>query len=175
MGSFLNRLFGWITGPRPKLRCDPRLWDEGVAELERRTRGHTRESGAYLLGEQLAGGGRRITEFVFYDDVDPYALDTGIVTIRETALPRLWEICRDRKLGVVADIHVHPFGSQQSDSDQANPVMPRAGHLAIILPDYAAGETRPGGIGLYEFLGHGQWRDHSRPGSKFLLLQEARK
>jgi hypothetical protein len=84
---------------------------------------------------------------VFYDDVDPKALDTGIVTIRQTALPRLWEICRARGFGVVADVHVHPRGYGQSESDRANPVMPRAGHLALILPNFARERPRPGTIG----------------------------
>lgn len=172
MGSFLNRLFGWITKPRPRLRCASSTWAAGVAELERRTRGHSQESGAFLLGKTLRDGSSRILEFVFYDDVDPRALETGIVTIRETALPRLWEICRDRGFGVVADVHVHPYGCGQSESDQANPVMPRAGHLAIILPDFATGDTAPGGIGLYEFLGNGVWRDHSRKGPAFLKLED---
>jgi hypothetical protein len=134
--------------------------------------GGRRESGAYLLGNHRPDGGREIVEFVYYDDVDPTALDTGIVTIRQTALPRLWEICRARGFGVVADVHVHPFGYSQSESDQANPVMPRTGHLALILPDFARNCPRPGTIGIFEFLGNAAWREHSSKGERFFRIKE---
>jgi hypothetical protein len=172
MAWFLSRLLGWLTGPPPRLRCDRALWRSGVSQLALRTLGGRRESGAYLLGTPLPDRSRRILEFVFYDDIDPRALETGEVTIRQTALPRLWAHCRARGYGVVADIHVHPGSCRQSPSDQANPVMPRAGHLAMILPDFAQGATEPGGIGLYEFLGEGRWADHSRAGRRYLRLED---
>ena len=172
MASFLSRLLGWLSRQPPRLRCESCLWRAGVTELARRTLGGRRESGAYLLGVELPDGGKRILEFVYYDDIDPRALETGEVTIRQTALPRLWAHCRARGYGVVADIHVHPGICRQSPSDQANPVMPRAGHLAMILPDFAQGQTEPGGIGLYEFLGGGRWADHSASGPRFLKLED---
>jgi proteasome lid subunit RPN8/RPN11 len=142
-----------------------------MAELARRTKGETQESGAFLLGREIASGQHRIVDFVFYDDIDANALASGVVVIRQTALPRLWAICRERGYGVVADIHVHPAGCWQSDSDQANPVMPRAGHIAMILPNFARGNPEPGAIGIYEFLGGRNWRDHSASGSRFVKLE----
>lgn len=171
MGSFLSRLFGWIAGPQPKLYCNRRLWNAGVAELARRTNNCTRESGAYLLGRILRNGSSRILDFIYYDDIDARALETGIVTIRQTALPRLWELCRARGYGVVADVHVHPAGFGQSLSDQANPVMPRVGHIAMILPGFAQGAPEPGRIGIYEFCGEGRWRDHSAAGKRVVRLE----
>jgi hypothetical protein len=47
-------------------------------------------------------------------------------------------------------------GRLLQQSDQANPVMPRAGHLALILPNFARGKPQPGSIGMYEFLGKWQ-------------------
>lgn len=173
MHSLLNRLLGWLAGSPPRLRCSRAVWHAGVKELAVRTRGRRQESGAYLLGVDLPDGGRRILEFVFYDDIDHLALATGEVTIRQTALPRLWQICRERGYGVVADVHVHPFGYGQSHSDQANPVMPRVGHMAMILPNYAQGTPEPGGIGIYEFLGEGRWADHSARGTRFVKLEGA--
>lgn len=170
MASFLSRLFGWITGTRPRLYCDRRLWAAGTTELARRTNGGTRESGAYLLGKVLGDGSKRILDFIYYDDIDQRALETGVVTIRQTALPRLWEICRARGYGVVADVHVHPGGFGQSDSDLANPIMPRAGHIAMILPDFAQGSPEPGRIGIYEFCGDRRWRNHSAAGKRFVRL-----
>lgn len=170
MSSFLNTLLGWAGLAPPRIICARRIWEPGVRELARRTLNETRESGAYLLGRTLKNGTHEILEFVFYDDVDPKALATGIVTIRQTALPRLWEICRARGYGVVADVHVHPAGYGQSASDREGPVMPRPGHIAFILPNFAKGNPKPDGIGMYEFLGNGRWADHSKSGSRFLKL-----
>jgi hypothetical protein len=111
-----------------------------------------------------------VREFVFYDDIDPRSLDSGIVHFNGNRFPLLWDICRARGYGVVADIHVHPGGYGQSESDRADPVMPRAGHIAFILPNFAAGPNEPGCIGMYEFLGDGRWRDHSRAGRQFFQI-----
>lgn len=170
MRSFLSRLYGWLRGARPRLTCDPAVWAAGTRELERRTLKASRESGAFLLGEDK-GEHKQILEFVFYDDVDPHALDTGIVRFAGNKLPALWEHCRRRGYGIVADVHVHPFGYGQSASDRADPVMPRAGHIAIIIPHFARRETRPGGIGLYEYLGDGRWLDHTTEGAAFFRLE----
>lgn len=172
MPSFLNRLRGWLFGPPPRLRCARSIWQVGAAELAVRTRGETQESGAYLLGVPLPDGSQRILEFVYYDDIDPRALETGIVTIRQTALPKLWALCRERGYGVVADVHVHPGGYGQSRSDRDNPVMPRAGHIAMILPNFARGAPAPGGIGIYEFGSAGVWTDHSVQGPRFVKLED---
>jgi hypothetical protein len=172
MRSFLSRLFGWLLGRKPRIVCDPQIWVAGVRELRKRTLNGRRESGAFLLGCDQ-GGLKRIIEFVFYDDIDPRALDTGIVKFAGNKLPMLWDHCRDRGYGVVADVHVHPAGFGQSASDRADPVMPRAGHIAMIIPDFARRQSSPGGIGLYEYLGNGAWRDHSAEGSAFFRLERA--
>ena len=171
MISWLSKLFGWVSGRsrQPRLACETRIWSAGVEELRRRTLGGRRESGAFLLGRD-EGGTKRILEFVYYDDIDPNALKSGIVHFAGAKLPKLWAICRARGFGVVADVHVHPGGYQQSASDQADPVIPRAGHLAIILPHFACRETGPGGIGLYEYCGNGSWLIHTSQGRAFFTL-----
>lgn len=171
MRSFLSRLFGWLLGPKPRITCNEAVWAAGVRELERRTLNGRRESGAFLLGRDM-GGSKRIVEFVYYDDIDPHALDTGIVHFAGNKLPRLWEHCRKRGYGVVADVHVHPGGYAQSPSDQADPVMPRAGHIAMIIPHFARRQTLPGGIGLYEYLGNENWCDHTAKGRAFFRLDK---
>jgi hypothetical protein len=133
---------------------------DGVRELERRTLGARRESGAFLLGQR--GSTARIHRFVYYDDVDPHALDTGIVIIDGRSLGTLWKLCRQTGLSVVADVHVHPAGYQQSPSDKANPIIAEIGHLALILPDFAQGPNLPGRIGVHRYLGGRRWRDESR-------------
>lgn len=40
--------------------------------------------------------------------------------------------------------------------------MAEIGHMAFILPNFAARTTMPGEIGVYEYLGARQWRDRSR-------------
>lgn len=170
MRSLLNKLLGWLPGrPEPRITCRRAVWEAGIAELARRTKGHSRESGAFLLGRD-DGGPKQILEFIFYDDIDPRALDSGIVHFAGNRLPFLWEHCRKRGYGVVADVHVHPGGHGQSASDQTDPVMPRAGHIAFIIPDFAGRETRPGGIGMYEYLGDGRWKDHTKKGNRFFRL-----
>lgn len=169
MTSWLNRLVGWAR-EAPKLSCDRAVWRAGVEELRRRTHNGRRESGAFLLGfdDRVT---RRIQRFVFYDDVDPRALDSGIVHFDGSKFGRLWEICRTHDQGVVADVHVHPGGYQQSASDQSDPVIPRAGHLALILPDFATRATDPGGIGMYEYLGNKRWKTHTHRGQRFFRLE----
>lgn len=170
MRSLLNRLFGWLLGRKPRISCDPAVWAAGVRELERRTLNGTRESGAFLLGLDK-NGHKRILEFVFYDDIDPCALDSGIVYFHGNKLSKLWEHCRSRGYGVIADVHVHPGDYNQSESDQADPVMPQSGHFAFIIPDYARRETQPGGIGMYEYLGNGAWRTHTTKSASFFSLR----
>ena len=169
MHWFLSKLFGWLRGHNPRIICDAGLWANGVQELERRTLNGRRESGAFLLGRDERNQ-KEILEFVFYDDIDPRSLETGIVHFHGNKLPVLWEHCRKRGYGVVADVHVHPGGYGQSASDQADPVMPRAGHIAFIIPHFCRHETKPGGIGMYEFLGNGKWQDHTAKGGGFFRL-----
>src|SRR5262249_44263115 len=140
-----------LLARRPELICDRETWLDGARELERRTLGGRRESGAFLLGTR--GHPARISRFVYYDDIDPNPLNTGIVLIDGRKLGALWKLCRQTGLAVVADVHVHPCGYQQSPSDKANPIIAEINHLAIILPNFAAGSNMPGEIGIHRYLG----------------------
>jgi hypothetical protein len=172
MRWFQSKPAGSLLGIDPRVVCNAEIWSLGVRELERRTLGARRESGAFLLGEDK-GEGKRILEFVFYDDIDPHSLDTGIVHFSGSRLPRLWDYCRQRGYGVVGDVHVHPDGYGQSGSDQAYPVIPRTGHIAMIIPHYASRGTKPGEIGIYQYLGNGSWVDCTREGPRFFQLTHA--
>lgn len=158
MASLTATLARRILGPPPEILCSAVVWRAGVAELRRRAAGQ-RESGAFLLGTK--GSMRSIKEFVFYDDIDPNALRSGMVVINGRRLGELWTHCRTTGRSVVADVHVHPGGFGQSNSDRANPVIAEVGHMAIILPHFAKVETGPGRIGVYEYLGSRRWRDRS--------------
>lgn len=159
ISTFLRATFG----QPPKLVCAASVWRSGTAELRRRAGGR-RESGAFLLGQER-GQTRRIEQFVFYDDLDPTCFRNGIVEFDGRRFGALWQLCRETGRTVVSDIHVHPAGCWQSGSDQHNPMIAEAGHLAIILPDYAAKRVMPGDIGVYEYRGSRQWLDHS-PGGR---------
>lgn len=128
-----------------------------------------RESGGFLLGRSVDGR-RYVTDFIAYDDIDPNALQ-GIIIFDASHLDALWAHLEREGLEVVADVHTHPGGYGQSDIDQAHPMIPQRGHLAMIIPNFADREYRPGEIGLYEYQGRDGWRDHSVLGPAFLRLE----
>jgi hypothetical protein len=140
------------------------VWNQGVDELRRRTGGR-RESGAFLLGN-IKGRTRTMHKFLYYDDIDPICFAHGIVEFDGGKFGLVWKMCRELSMTVVADVHVHPSGYSQSSSDRHNPIIAEAGHLALILPDFAARARLPGGIGIYEYLGSRQWHNHSAQGDR---------
>jgi hypothetical protein len=164
MASLLRTLLRAATGQPPKLLCSSRIWNQGVDELRRRAGGRC-ESGAFLLGTTSAKT-RKIQQFLFYDDVDPTCFANGIVEFDGGKFGIVWRKCREANMTVVADIHVHPARCGQSGSDRRNPMIAESGHLALILPDYAARARMPGKIGVYEYLGLREWQDHSHLGER---------
>ena len=162
MAFSIATLARWIKGVPPELICSKRVWDSGIAELRRRADGR-RESGAFLLGSYE--NVRKVKRFVFYDDIDPNALRTGVIHIDGRTLGSLWSICRVSGYSVVADVHLHPAGFGQSESDRENPIIAEVGHIALIVPYFALRETNPEGIGVYEYIGSYRWRNrsHERP------------
>lgn len=148
----MRRLFA----PRHEISCSWFLWCRLKAKLRERGRKCSRESGAFLLGRR-EGGSARVVDFVLYDDLDAHALDSGIVRFDGRYFSDLWAICKSRGLVVVADVHVHPGGSSQSDSDRDHPMISRAGHIALIFPRFAAGPQPRREIGMYRYLGGKRW------------------
>lgn len=149
---------------RAAVQHDPRLhmsrpeWEGLVTALHRRTEGR-HESGAFLLGRRIQAD-RQVTEVVYYDDLDPHCYDHGVCILHGDAFGKLWDRCAATGLAVVADIHVHPRGAGQSRVDRENPMIARAGHLAVILPFMAMPPIRLPTVGFYEYLGDHQWRSH---------------
>ena len=128
-------------------------WRGIVAELDRRGRGK-RESGAFLLARPSR---RRVTGCVFFDDLDPEAL-TGAISIRGETFGRLWAICAERGMRVIADVHTHPGSSvAQSHVDAANPMIAKAGHVGIILPHFAQRSRDPRHAGIHVYRGDHRW------------------
>jgi proteasome lid subunit RPN8/RPN11 len=146
-----------LLAPQHELSISWLTWYRVIAGLRRSGRGFRRESGAFLLGRR-SGSRARIVSFVFYDDLDPNCLDTGIVRLDGRHFGALWDECRRRDLVVVADVHTHPGCSEQSDSDRANPIISTAGHVALIVPRFAAGPVRRSEIGIFRYEGGKRWR-----------------
>ncbi|WP_374592596.1 hypothetical protein [Aquabacterium sp.] len=132
-------------------------WRRLVGDLTARGAG-TRETGAFLMGKQ-GDEGRAVLDFLCYDDLDRRALTHGIVEFHRGGFSKLWDICKDRGLQVLADVHTHPtLDVRQSYTDKVNPMLPVRGHVALILPRY--GVTSRWSLapaGIYRFAGRGRW------------------
>lgn len=159
--------------PEPCLRLSRALWNELIGELHRRTE-DCHESGAFLLGRRTEAG-REPTAIVYYDDLDPKAYCTGVCVLHADAFGRLWDRCATLGLAVVADAHSHGLSARQSRADRENPMIARAGHLALILPLMARPPIRRWSVGVYEYLGDHQWRAHGgRHVSHVLKIEDER-
>ena len=146
-----------LLAPRHELSCSWPTWRRLLRDLRTRGRG-VHESGAFLLGRIDKRGHRRIVDYLLYDDLDPHSLDTGIVRLDGSHFGKLWDLCAQRNVMVVADVHTHGGGSQQSQSDQAHPIIARAGHIALIVPDFAAAPVDLSAVGIYRYGGGGRWQ-----------------
>ncbi|WP_024286700.1 hypothetical protein [Cellulomonas sp. KRMCY2] len=144
--------------PAPRLRISRRLWRGLTRELH--TRGNAvRESGAFLLASRLAP--ERISAFVMYDDLDATCL-TGGISFSGAGYTELWRRCREHNFKVVADVHTHPSSwVHQSDIDRRHPMIPEAGHVAVVVPQYAY-RARLDDCGVYVYQGGGSWMGADR-------------
>ena len=149
-----------FAAPRHQLSCPRGVWQQGLAEVARRGAGRY-ESGAFLLGHRTGLRGR-VVQFAYYDDFDPFCLDSGIVVLDGSVFGPLWELCRQTELRVLADLHTHGGSgrARQSPLDRENPMIAQPGHVALIVPNFAA-DFAMRDVGVYEYLGSHRWRDHS--------------
>lgn len=169
MNFSIRRTIRDLVAPEHRLSCSSKRWRAGLKELRRRGEGR-RESGAFLLGHEE---GQRcvVKRFVFFDDLDPGCLDTGIVVFDGIGYGPLWQMCRETGMKVVADVHTHPGAAQQSATDEKNPMVARRRHLALIVPGLAQRQARPSELGIYEYEGDHRWRDRSgKDASKFFYI-----
>ena len=141
--------------PQPKLRIGVALWEDLLRGLRERG-GGIRESGAFLLGTG-DGAERSATRIVLYDDLDPNCLNEGYVRFDGRHYGRLWEFCGRDSLSVVGDVHTHPYGPGQSHSDKMHPMVSIAGHIALIVPNYAQGVISAADVGVYVYRGRYRW------------------
>lgn len=164
--SIRQAIRGWLA-PAHRLSCSGRLWRSILAELRRRG-ANVRESGAFLLGH-VENGRREVRAAAYYDDLDPHALDTGIIRFRGAAFGLLWDLCQRTSLAVVADVHTHPGTPGQSRADATHPMISQPGHFSLIVPAFARQGVRRADLGLYEYLGEHRWRNHSGATARDIL------
>jgi hypothetical protein len=144
---------------RSRLRITPKRWDALIEELRRRGNGD-RESGAFLLARADGRRGRTVTRVVYFDDVDPTCL-TGGITIQSSGFAALSRICNEHGLRVIADVHTHPSEwVAQSEIDRTNPMIATRGHLAVIVPNFAANRVVAGDCGVHVYRGSHAWNTH---------------
>lgn len=127
-----------------------------VADLAASGRG-VKESGAFLLGT-LKAGQRRVESYLMYDVVAPQSSqkhDYVVLTGEEMAIA--WDYCYRHGLEVVADVHTHPLGPAQSESDREYPMVSVAGHVALIVPFFATQDPQPRDLGVHVFHGDQRW------------------
>lgn len=161
------RLTMWGLSRLALLRLDRDTWHGLVRELDRRGR-RRRESGAFLLAA-ASGDPRVVTRIVYFDDLDPACLK-GHIHIVGTAFSKLWDTCEAEGLRVAGDVHTHPGPDvAQSSIDADSPAIARAGHVALILPNLAAGDVRPSSVGIHLYRGNAGWRSWFGPAAAVRL------
>lgn len=140
-----------------KLNLGRYFWFTLIGELRRRGAG-IRESGAFLLGRRDTG---RVSKAAYYDDLCPGSLDEGYIVFTESGYVALTKLCQKKGLAIIADVHTHPGKwTGQSEADQGHPMMPRDGHMALIVPSYARSNRHNlRGVGAYRYNGNGEWSD----------------
>lgn len=141
--------------PSLSLQIPWMVWWRLMRELKRRGRG-CRESGAFLLGRN---GAQKVSHFICYDDLDPTALDTGIIVFHGAGFVPLWDYCRAHKMRVLADVHTHARDwTGQSGSDSTHPMIAQTGHIALIVPHLAQRRFQSlAGVGIHEYRGDHRW------------------
>jgi proteasome lid subunit RPN8/RPN11 len=143
--------------PPPVLEIERSLYAKLMADVARSGRG-VKEAGAFLLGS-IAPDRRKATAYIMYDSVAPESSRKHVyVAFTSQEMARAWEICYASGLQVVADIHSHPQGPQQSISDRAHPIVSLPGHVALIAPFFAMRNPQPADLGVHVFEGAGCWR-----------------
>jgi proteasome lid subunit RPN8/RPN11 len=158
ISSIIATIRAW-RAPEHRLSCSFRSWRELVRELDRRGK-RRHEAGAFLLGTTQSNR-HEVKDIVFYDDLDPDAYASGVCVLYGDAFAKLWTLCRERELSVVADVHTHPGAGFQSYADRTNPMVARKGHIAIILPDFARWPVDSSQTGIFEYCGDHTWIDRS--------------
>lgn len=152
------------------LEFAPGVWSGLLADLGARGCGRW-ESGAFLLGI-ISDQTKYVQTWVAYEDLDSTALAYDYVHLSSAAFPRLWMLCSEMSLQVVGDVHTHPRGPSQSQSDKDNPMISIVGHLALIVPKFAMGDIDPIDVSVNIYLGDKRWRNlQGKAAAAFIKIQ----
>ena len=154
--------------PPSRLTISRWLWRKLILDLRRRGK-RRRESGAFLLAQ---ADRTRITAHACYDDLDSHCLDSGIIIFRGGGYVPLWDRCLKKQQRVIADVHTHPgTWTDQSHADQTHPMVGLPGHLALIIPNFAQGNSMSlRGVGIHRYQGNHQWQSFPNDRSQFALF-----
>lgn len=145
----------------PLLEMPRATYDALIADLARSGRG-VKESGAFLLGH-TGPTVRFVSDYLMYDVVAPVSSQKhAYVVLTGEEMARAWQHCYAKGLEVVADVHTHPMGPTQSDTDQAHPIVAVPGHVALIVPHFALRDPEPIDLGVHVFEGASEWRSFFR-------------
>lgn len=134
------------------------VWTALMADL-RKQGGGRRESGAFLLGDVFEHV-KVVRAWLSYDELDSSSLNYDYVQLSSEAFSKLWNVCEQHCMQVVADVHTHPLGPSQSPSDRANPMIGLAGHLALIVPCFAQGNVTPADVSVNVYQGAKRWKNY---------------
>ncbi len=158
----------WLWPSRAYIEIDLELWLQMIEELGRRSLGGRRETGVFLLASILESP-RHVVKPVYFDDLDPECL-VGNIHIRSFGFSKLWELCEEENLCVIADIHTHPGSSvDQSLTDRENPMIAREGHFALIVPYFGTRSVQAREVGVHEYRGDRGWASWFGPKAERVL------
>lgn len=139
-----------------------------MTDLAERGRGE-RESGAFLLARK-GDAGNTVHAWITYEMLDEQSLQHDYIRLDSRAFTRLWAHCDARNLTVVGDVHTHPLGPRQSPSDRQHPMIALAGHVALVVPQFAIGDPRPEDVSFNVYLGGGRWASFYGPKAAARIL-----
>ncbi len=168
MNFSIRKTIRAFVAPDHRLTVRSGMWSVIRRELTRRSEGF-HESGAFLLGRDTDGV-REIVKALYYDDLDPNAYKSGVCVLTGDSFGKLWQTCREEALTVVADIHTHVGRAFQSDADRTNPMVARAGHLALIASNMGRGSLSADTLCIFEYRGGYRWKDHSGAARQFFYI-----
>lgn len=133
-----------------------RLWSETIEGLRKRSKG--REA-ACIWGGYRRPGVQEVKEVFFLDDLVGVKGFARRHNVPRVALDQLFEMLRDKKLSIIADLHTHPGAwVGLSPVDMSHPLEYRIGMIMAVIPYYAAMSIGLGNIGVHEYHGSGRWR-----------------
>ena len=134
------------------------LW----VKLNKELRAHSsniRESGAFLLSNLNSS---KVCLYILYHELDPDSSNQGFIHFKSEGYTRLWEICKRKRLKVIADVHTHPGRNiNQSELDMKHPMIFLKNHVALIIPFFARKKILTlSSVGIYEYLGDFNWKKY---------------